>query len=139
MADVAVRQVVPLLAVKDMDRSLRFYADGLGFTRTNQWIVDGRIRWCWIQHGGAALMLQETVPNGERERIFETGVGTGVSINFVCGDALACYHQVKERGIATRRPFVGNHMWVVSLDDPDGYSLHFESDTDVPEDTEYDG
>jgi hypothetical protein len=30
-------------------------------------------------------------------------------------------------------------MWVTSLSDPDGYRLDFESDTDVPEETEYSG
>jgi hypothetical protein len=28
-------------------------------------------------------------------------------------------------------------MWVTSLSDPDGYRIDFESDTDVPEGTEY--
>ena len=41
-----------------------------------------------------------------------------------------------ERGdAAARTPFVGNHMWVTGLRDPDGYQLYFESPTDVPEDT----
>ncbi|MGH7426842.1 MAG: hypothetical protein ACREJ4_00475 [Candidatus Methylomirabilaceae bacterium] len=46
---------------------------------------------------------------------------------------------MKERGIAAKRPFVGNHMWVTSLKDPDGYDLHFESPTDAPEEMEYEG
>lgn len=37
----------------------------------------------------------------------------------------------------TKQPFVGNAMWAVSLDDPDGYSLHFQSTTDAPEASEY--
>jgi hypothetical protein len=28
-------------------------------------------------------------------------------------------------------------MWVTSLSDPDGYRILFESDTDVPEETEF--
>ena len=131
-----VRQCVALLAIRSMDDSLRFYVDGLGFTMTNKWVVDGRIRWCWIEHGSAALMLQETVPD-QRHRFPDGQVGIGVSLNFVCGDALAFYHEVKARGIAAKRPFVGNRMWVTSLTDPDGYQLHFESVTDVPEETEY--
>ncbi len=42
----------------------------------------------------------------------------------------------RSRGIAAKRPFVGNGMWVTSLTDPDGYQLHFESETDAPEETE---
>jgi hypothetical protein len=28
-------------------------------------------------------------------------------------------------------------MWVVSLEDPDGYSLHFQSPTEAPEESQY--
>ena len=131
-----VRQCVALLAIRSMDDSLRFYVDGLGFRLTNKWEPEGRLRWCWLERDQAALMLQETLPD-QRHRFPEGQVGLGVSLNFVCGDALAFYHEVKARGIATRRPFVGNGMWVTSLTDPDGYELNFESLTDAPEETEY--
>ncbi len=55
----------------------------------------------------------------------------------MCEDALALYREFKSRGIQTRqRPFVGNRLWVVSIADPDGYRIDFESPTDVPEETE---
>ena len=63
--------------------------------------------------------------------------GGGVSLNFICDDALAFYQVIKERWVETKRPFVGNAMWVVSVHDPDGYNLHFESRTDAPEGFEY--
>jgi len=47
------------------------------------------------------------------------------------------YRTLKERLLPARRPFVGNGMWVVSLEDPDGYNLHFQSPTDAPEESEY--
>ena len=135
--DVGVRQVVPLLAIRSMDASLRFYVDGLGFRMTNQWIHEGKLEWCWLQHGDGALMLQEVVPPAKYARELEGKAGLGMSLNFMCRDALAFYRAVTGRGIAAKRPFVGNRMWVTSLKDPDGYDLHFESATDVPEQTEY--
>jgi uncharacterized glyoxalase superfamily protein PhnB len=138
-SQVGVQRVVPLLAVRSMEASLRFYVDGLGFRMTNQWMHDGKLEWCWLQLGDGALMLQEVVPAEKYTRELEGRIGLGVSLNFICRDALAFYHAVKERGIATKRPFVGNRMWVTSLKDPDGFDLHFESPTDVPEETEYDG
>jgi catechol 2,3-dioxygenase-like lactoylglutathione lyase family enzyme len=45
---------------------------------------------------------------------------------------------VRARGLTPSLPFVGNGMWVTSLRDPDGYSVEFESQTDVPEDTTFD-
>jgi len=117
--------------VSDMEASLRFYVEGLGFTRTNQWIVEGKLQWCWLQREGVALMLQEYRP-GRRP---EGQLGLGVSICFQCKDAVALYREFTARGIAAGEPFVGNHMWVTCFADPDGYKLDFESPTDVPEET----
>ena len=58
-----------------------------------------------------------------------------MSLWFQCEDALALYDEFRSRGIETAEPFVGNSLWDVKLTDPDGYNLHFESPTDVPEET----
>lgn len=136
---IGVERCVNLLMVRSMEASLQYYVDGLGFRKTNQWINNGRLEWCWLELGGAALMLQEVVPAQRYAEEFEGKIGKGVSLNFTCRDALAFYRLMKERGIATQRPFVGNRMWVTSLKDPDGYQLHFESPTDAPEESEFDG
>ena len=80
-------------------------------------------------------MLQERRKEGHDSRVPEGKVGEGVSIYFICNDALAIYREVTSRGIQASKPFVGNGMWVTSLSDPDGYKIHFESATDVPEET----
>ena len=126
-----VNQVVPFLYVTDIDRSLRFYLDGLGFALQNKWIVDGKIRWCWLELGGAALMIQEY----SKTRTPTTKLGEGVSLCFQCQDAIALYHYFQSRSINASEPQVGNSLWDTFLKDPDGYHLHFASPTDVPEDT----
>jgi lactoylglutathione lyase len=128
-----VRQAVPFFGVTDMAASLRFYVDGLGFEVKIRWEPEGTLRWCWMERGGAALMLQEYTP----DRRPEGALGVGVSICFICDDAIAIHHEAKSRGLDASRPFVGNGMWVTSLTDPDGYRVDFESTTDVPEGTEY--
>ena len=132
-----VKQAVPFFAVSDMGASLRYYVDGLGFTMTLKWIDEGKLRWCWLERGGAALMLQEFRTEGHDAWVPEGKVGEGVTIDFICQDALAIYHEITARGVQASRPFVGNGMWVTSLSDPDGYRLEFESPTDAPEGTEY--
>ncbi len=132
-----VKQAVPFFMVSNIEASIRYYVEGLGFEMTNKWIDEGKLRWCWLQRGGAALMLQEPKKEGHDSWVPEGKVGVGVSIYFICEDALAIYREVTSRGIQASRPFVGNGMWVTSLSDPDGYRIEFESYTDVPEETEY--
>jgi hypothetical protein len=118
-----------------MEASLRYYVDGLGFALANKWVHEGKLRWCWLQRGGAALMLQEFWTDGRHGGAPEGKLGQGVSICLLCADALAIYREVTSRGIQASRPFVGNGMWVTSLCDPDGYRIELESPTSEPEDT----
>jgi uncharacterized glyoxalase superfamily protein PhnB len=140
-SSVNVKQAVPFFGVTHMDASLRFYRDGLGFTMTRWWIPDtpgeyepdGKIRWCRLQLGDAALMLQEFMPGREPT----APLGAGISVSFTCEDALSLYREFQSRGIQTRhRPAVGNGLWVVSLSDPDGYRIDFSSPTDASEESE---
>ena len=134
-----VKQAVPFFMVRDIEASVRYYVDGLGFRKTIEWTPEGRLRWCWLQNGGAALMLQEFRDDGRHPPPPTDKLGVGVSVYFICENALASYREVTARGIEASRPFVGNGMWVTSLTDPDGYQIHFESPTDAPEETEYSG
>lgn len=134
-----VKQAVPFFMVTDIDVSLHFYVDGLGAVMTNKWIPEGRIEWCWLQLGNAALMLQEYRQHEAHPGRPDGALGQGVSVCFMCADAITIYHEVIARGIGAQRPFVGNGLWVTSVQDPDGYRLDFESPTDVPEETVYQG
>ncbi len=129
-----VQQVIPFFRIADMDRSLRFYLDGLGFTLKNNWVVDSKIRWCMLELGGAALMLQ-TFQRRRQQSHPRRKTRRGVSLAFQCADAVALYREFISRGIAASEPQVGNNMWVTTVTDPDGYRLEFASVTDVPEDT----
>lgn len=78
-----VKQAVPFFGVTDMESSLRFYVDGLGFPMKRKWVPegdghypsDGRIRWCWLEHGDAAILLQESRRKAGRRRRLEPGFG----------------------------------------------------------------
>jgi lactoylglutathione lyase len=140
ITSVNVKQAVPFFGVTNMEASLRFDIDGLGFKMKHWWIPDrgehnpdGRIRWCWLELGDAAIMLREFLP----ERQPKETLGTGASVSFMCEDALALHREFKARGMQTgKRPLVGNRLWVVPLTDPDGYGMEFASPTDAPEESE---
>src|SRR5678816_532928 len=84
-----IRQVVPFFMITEMERSLQFYVYGLGFEMKNKWTPNGKIAWCWLQREGAAIMLQEY--KKEFVQKIQTKLGEGVSIWFVCEDALGLY------------------------------------------------
>jgi lactoylglutathione lyase len=135
---VNVKQAVPFFNVSNMEESLRFYIEGLGFQMTKKWIDEGSLRWCWLEIGEAALMLQEFRKEGHDSWNPSCKAGEGVSVCFMCENALAIYQEATARGVTVRNtPFVGNGLWVVSFSDPNGYRIDFESPTDVPEETEY--
>jgi predicted lactoylglutathione lyase len=134
-AEPNLKQAVPFFGVTNIEASVRYYVDGLGFKMTRNWIDQGKLRWCWLERGDVALMLQEFWKEGHHANVPEGKLGVGVSICFVCEDVLAFYREVAARGIQASEPFVGNGMWVTSLSDPDGYRIEFESYTDTPEDT----
>ncbi len=132
---MCVKEIVPLLAVQDMQRSIAFYVDGLGFEVKDEWLVDGNLRWCRLQLGGAGLMLQQFETEGHDARQLGDTKGEGVAFCLFCDDAVEFYRLFASRGLAAREPVVGNALWVTSLEDPDGYRLDFESPTDVVEGT----
>ena len=133
--DMNVKQVVPFFRISDMDRSIRFYMHGLGFSVKHKWVVDEKLRWCWLELGGAALMLQTYMKEEAHAWTPAGKLGEGVSLAFQCEDALVLYRDFISRGLEASEPQVGNSMWVTHLFDPDGYRLEFESPTDTPEET----
>lgn len=130
-----IKQAVPFFRVSNIKNSLSYYIDGLGFEITHKWINEGKLEWCSIKNGDASLMLQEFSNYGHHTFNFKGKLGEGVSICFICENALAIYKEITSNGIKTSEPFVGNGMWVISLSDPDGYLIEFESPTNIPEGT----
>lgn len=119
-----VQETVPLLYVTDIEQSCRFYCDGLGFEMAAQWQPDGKLAWCRLQLGGAALMLQQ---DSEEDPPPDTR-GKGVTFYFICADADAVYREITARGINATTPrveFYGMNQTFVT--DPDGYELCFEN------------
>jgi catechol 2,3-dioxygenase-like lactoylglutathione lyase family enzyme len=147
-----VHMTVPLFNVTDMAAAREFYIGGLGFRQKLAWTPDdsNAMRWCWLELEGVAVMLQqfwrEDGPDSAKPDLAKNGgweegqpLGAGMTICFICKDALAVRREALSRGLApSQAPFVGNGLWVVSYTDPDGYRLDFESPTDVEEGTEFD-
>lgn len=114
----------PVLHVRDVEASLRFYIDQLGFTSPWQYEEDGKARVAQVDRQGCALILADTWPQK---------IGKGVmfiSLNVepetpgalvIALDALRT--ELEAKGIAVKDGRWGYRLLVV--DDPDGNQILF--------------
>src|SRR5688572_4781011 len=106
MIEANLKQAVPFFMVTDIGRSMEFYVKGLGFELKIDWKPRGRVEWCWLEREGVALMLQEY-----KEGVLQKeDLGIGVSICFICRDAIQLYTEFQQKGLKPMEPFVGNKM-----------------------------
>ena len=59
LQELKLKQTVPLLFVTDIDQSVKFYCEGIGFSIKSKWEPKGELADCWLEQGGASLMLQK--------------------------------------------------------------------------------
>jgi uncharacterized glyoxalase superfamily protein PhnB len=121
-----VRAVWPLLVVEDLQASIRFYCEGLGFTVEGRAESDGRLFWCRLVRGGASIMLQQWDPeDGPKENR-----GRGVSLYFLCDDVDVLYAELLSNGLTLGPPHTEDYgMRQLFVPEPDGYLICFESET----------
>jgi uncharacterized glyoxalase superfamily protein PhnB len=119
-----IRELVPLLLVEDIGRSVAFYQQRLGFELTLKWEPDGQLGWCRLARDGSAVMLQQAC----EEDGPPAGRGRGVGFFFSCDDAQTLFAEFTERGLAVKPPAAAFYgMNQVFVTDPDGYELCFQS------------
>ena len=121
MADWFAR---PVLHVSDVESSLRFYVDRLGFTNPWRYDQDGRVFVAQVDRQGCALILSDQWPQ-------KIGKGlTFISLNVepetpeaatAALDALRA--ELEGRGVSVKDGSWGYRLLVV--DDPDGNQLFF--------------
>lgn len=128
-----LKQAIPFFWVSSMEVSLAFYCDGLGFKIKNSWSPNEKVEWCWLERESIAFMLQEY--RAGHQPVSTPGVR--VTICIMCNDAISLYREFLAKKISVNEPFVGNQLWVIEVRDPDGYTIIFESPTDLPEETTY--
>ncbi|SRR5579884_2029524 len=131
-----MNRLIPELDVTDLDRSVAFYVDLIGFR-----VLYGRPeeRFAFLDLGGAELMLEEAAGPGRRFRTapLERPYGRGVNFQIRVADAHALHARIRQAGIDPFLPLedrwyrrddsqLGNRQFVVA--DPDGYLLRFYSD-----------
>ena len=114
----------PVLHVKDVEASLRFYVNRLGFTSPWRYDEDGRARVAQVDRQGCALILADTWP----EKIGKGLIFISLNVEpatreaqVVALDALRA--ELEANGVAVKDGSWGYRLLVV--DDLDGNQLFF--------------
>ena len=114
---------VPVLYVADMDESIRFYCDVLGFRCANR--MDG---WASLQHGPAEIML--SLPNEHLP--FEKATFTG-SFYFQAQDVDSLWKQIREKATVVYPIEDFDYgMREFAIRDSNGYVLQFGQEIKSP-------
>jgi catechol 2,3-dioxygenase-like lactoylglutathione lyase family enzyme len=114
----------PILSVKDVDASLRFYVDKLGFTSPWRYDEDGNAHVAQVDRQGSALILTKTWPEriGAAQVFISLNVEPATYENSVAAlDSLRA--ELEAKGVAVKDGSWGYRLLVV--DDLDGNQLLF--------------
>jgi predicted lactoylglutathione lyase len=110
-----VENITPILNVKDISASVKFYVEILGFTNA-EW---GDENFTCVSRDGGSIYLCK---NGQGNP------GTWIWIGFG-GNIFELYSEFKSRGVLIQQPPV-SHPWAMEMlvQDPDGHVLRFGTD-----------
>ncbi|MDH3206697.1 MAG: VOC family protein [Gemmatimonadota bacterium] len=123
-----VRDLWPLLFVRDIGRSIQFYTDALGFEVVGKAEGEDGIFWCRLRRGGACFMMQQLDSGAD----LATPPAPSVGFYFVCDDVDEVFAEFARRGLALDAPAEAYYgMRQLSVPDPDGYGVIFESPTEA--------
>jgi glyoxylase I family protein len=127
---IELRGCCPLLQVFDMQASVAFYRDVLGFEIVNQSRPGPEFDWCLLSRKGTELMLNTAY---ERECRPEAPDPARVAahgdtcIYFGWEDLDGLYAELRAKGAKAREPKVAPYgMKQLYVTDPDGFGLCFQ-------------
>jgi catechol 2,3-dioxygenase-like lactoylglutathione lyase family enzyme len=127
-------KLIPELIVDDIERSLRFYQEVLGFVVLYERPEE---RFVFLEREGAQLMLEQSTGRRFLAGTLEHPYGRGMNLQIEVADVLTLYDRVRRHGAEVLLPMeekwyrvndveLGNRQFVVL--DPDGYLLRFFQD-----------
>jgi catechol 2,3-dioxygenase-like lactoylglutathione lyase family enzyme len=111
----------PILNVKDVEASLRFYVDQLGFTSPWRHDEDDRAHVAQVERQGCALILARSWPEKTGKGLMFISLNTEPETQVAALDALRA--ELESRGVPVKEGSWGYRLLVV--DDLDGNQLLF--------------
>ena len=121
-----------MVRVTDIERSLLFYRDALGFAVVSASpeveTAEGRFsHWMWLRFGGAEIMLNTQYDSNERPIQPPEKRSKDAVFYIGCADVDLAYQELTDRGLKAERPKVAPYgLKLFSIEDPDGYTIVFQ-------------
>ncbi len=114
----------PVLHVKDVDASLRFYVDRLGFASPWRYAQDGKAFAAQVERQGCALILADNWPQKAGKGLMFISLNVEPQTREAAVAALdALRAELEAKGAPVKEGWWGYRLLVV--DDPDGNQLFF--------------
>ena len=130
---MTLARLTPMLHVADVQRSLGFYRDHLGFTLVSPESALRDFHWAHIRRDGVDLMLAGGLEGGPLRRPGATGADWPVMFYFYPDDVESLHRALGSRGVDVGKLCVTVYrMKEFSCLDPDGHLLTFGQDTNEP-------
>jgi catechol 2,3-dioxygenase-like lactoylglutathione lyase family enzyme len=121
----------PVLHVADVDASLRFYVDRLGFTSPWRYDEDGKAYVAQVARQGCALILTDAWPEKIGKGLMFISLNVEPATHEAAVAALdALRAELERKGVPVKEGSWGYRILVV--DDPDGNQLFFNYPNDAP-------
>ncbi|HXJ96607.1 MAG TPA: glyoxalase superfamily protein [Terriglobia bacterium] len=111
----------PVLHVTDVEASLRFYVNLLGFTSPWRYEEDGRVSVAQVERQGCALILSNHWPQKVGKGLIFISMNETRDAQIAALDALRA--ELEAKGVPVKEGSWGYRLLVV--DDPDGNQLFF--------------
>lgn len=86
-----VQSCIPVIPSKDLERSLRLWVDGLGFSASSKMHKDGKLIFCFLQKDNLWFMLNQRAGNPVKPEDYE-----GIRLYWTPKDI----HETRERFIS---------------------------------------
>ena len=131
-----LEQLIPMLNVADIERSLDFYSRAMAFEVVSDPAMVAEWRWATIRSGNCELMLSETghPPPARPVADPHTDVSWPAIYYFYPDDVEALHAAVIEQGFEPTALMTTHYgMREFSLRDPDGHMLSFGQDAGDPD------
>jgi catechol 2,3-dioxygenase-like lactoylglutathione lyase family enzyme len=120
----------PVLHVTDVEASLRFYVDRLGFTSPWHYDDDGKAYVAQVDRQGCALILADTWPEKIGKGLMFISLNVEPQTQEAAVAALdALRAELEAKGVPVKEGSWGYRLLIV--DDPDGNQLFFNYPKDI--------